>query len=502
MPFADIAVIAAYALVLAVLSVYGSHRYWMAYLYYRHKFKLPTPLRRFTTPPRITVQLPVFNEMYVVRRLVDAVARLDYPRDRLQIQVLDDSTDETTEIASACVDRWRAEGLDIHYLHRTDREGFKAGALENGLQTATGELVAVFDADFVPEPDFLRRTVDFFTDDGVGMVQARWEHLNRDYNLLTQAQGIMLDGHFVIEHTARNRSGCFFNFNGTAGVWRRRAIESGGGWQHDTLTEDLDLSYRAQLQGWRFVFLPQVVAPAEIPVEMNSFKSQQHRWAKGSIQTALKLLPRLLRADLPWHVKREAFFHLTANFAYLLMIPLALLMPLSVMVRIGHGAIEVLLLDVPIFVAATFSVAVFYVSSQREVGASWWERLKHLPFLMALGIGLSVNNARAVVEALAGHQSSFVRTPKHGVKLATESVVRRRYRAALTFQPLVELGLAAYMTYGIVFVVERGVYYSLPFLMLFQLGFGYVGAMSVIEGTREFVTRLRIKVQREADVDA
>ncbi|MBI5068502.1 MAG: glycosyltransferase [Deltaproteobacteria bacterium] len=502
MPFADIAVIAAYAVVLAVLSLYGSHRYWMAYLYYRHKYKLPTPLRRFQTLPRVTVQLPVFNEMYVVRRLVDAVARLDYPRDRLQIQVLDDSTDETCSIASACVDRWRAEGLDITYIHRQDRQGFKAGALENGLQTASGELVAIFDADFVPEPDFLRRTVDFFTDDGIGMVQVRWEHLNRDYNLLTQAQGIMLDGHFVVEHTARNRSGSFFNFNGTAGVWRRRAIESGGGWQHDTLTEDLDLSYRAQLQGWRFVFLPQVVAPAEIPVEMNAFKSQQHRWAKGSIQTALKLMPRILRADLPWHVKREAFFHLTANFAYLLMIPLALLMPLSVMVRIGHGAVEVLLLDLPIFAAATFSVAVFYATSQREVGASWWERIKHLPFLMALGIGLSVNNARAVVEALAGHQSSFVRTPKHGVKLASESVARRRYRAALTFQPLVELGLAAYMTYGILFVIERGVYYSLPFLMIFQLGFGYVGAMSVIEGAREAIAKIRIKVDREADVDA
>jgi cellulose synthase/poly-beta-1,6-N-acetylglucosamine synthase-like glycosyltransferase len=498
----DIGVIAAYVAVLLVLSLYGSHRYWMAYLYYRHKFKLPTPVRRFASAPRVTVQLPVFNEMYVVRRLVDAVARLDYPRELLQIQVLDDSTDETCEIARACVDRWREQGLDIHYIHRIDRQGFKAGALENGLRTATGELVAVFDADFVPEPDFLRRTVDFFGDEGVGMVQVRWEHLNRDYNLLTQAQGILLDGHFIIEHTARNRSGAFFNFNGTAGVWRRAAIESAGGWQHDTLTEDLDLSYRAQLRGWRFIYLPHVVAPAEIPVEMNAFKSQQHRWAKGSIQTALKLAPSLWRASVPWHVKREAFFHLTANLAYLLMIPLALLMPLSVMVRIGHGAIEVLLLDVPIFVAATFSVGVFYVTARRETGAKVWEQLKYLPFLMALGIGLSVNNARAVVEALVGHQSSFVRTPKHGVKVAGESVARRRYRAALTFQPLVELGLAAYMTYGIAFVIEKGVYYSLPFLLLFQLGFGYVGAMSMLEGARELLGKLRFQAPRQADVDA
>jgi len=498
----DIAVVTSYVLVLLVLSLYGSHRYWMAYLYYRHKYKLPTPKARFEALPRVTIQLPFFNEMYVVRRLLDAVCRIDYPRDLLQIQVLDDSTDETCGIARACVDRWREDGMDIVYIHREDRQGFKAGALENGLRSASGELVAVFDADFVPEPDFLRRTVDFFTDQGVGMVQVRWEHVNRDYSALTQAQGILLDAHFIIEHTARNRSGAFFNFNGTAGVWRRQAIEDGGGWQHDTLTEDLDLSYRAQLAGWRFVFLPHVVAPAEIPVEMNAFKSQQHRWAKGSIQTALKLLPRILRSRQPWHVKKEAFFHLTANFAYLLMIPLALLMPLSVMVRIGHGTIEVLLLDLPIFFAATFSVAVFYATSQREIGASWWDRLKNLPFIMALGIGLSVNNARAVVEALAGQQSSFVRTPKHGVKAAGESVSRRRYKAATTFQPLVELLLAAYMTYGIAFVIEKGVYYSLPFLMLFQVGFAYVGGMSLLEGARESLAKMRIQAPREADVDA
>jgi len=498
----DIAVVVAYVLVLIVLSVYGSHRYWMAYLYHRHRYLLPTPASRFAELPRVTVQLPVFNEMYVVRRLVDAVCRIDYPRDRLQIQVLDDSTDETCSIARACVDGWRAAGVDIVYLHREDRHGFKAGALDAGLASATGELVAVFDADFVPEPDFLRRTVHFFTDPGVGMVQVRWEHLNRAYSMLTQAQGILLDGHFVIEHTARNRSGAFFNFNGTAGVWRCAAIEAGGGWQHDTLTEDLDLSYRAQLAGWRFVFLPQVVAPAEIPVEMNAFKSQQHRWAKGSIQTALKLLPRILSAPLPGHVKREAFFHLTANLAYLLMIPLALLMPLSVMVRIGHGTIEVLLLDLPIFALATFSVVFFYATSQRETGGGWWERLRALPLVMGLGIGLSVNNARAVVEALAGQQSEFVRTPKHGVRTAGESVARRRYKVATTFQPLVELGIAAYMTYGIVFVVEKGVYYSLPFLLLFQLGFGYVGLTSLVEGARDLVGKLRIAAPRRADVDA
>jgi cellulose synthase/poly-beta-1,6-N-acetylglucosamine synthase-like glycosyltransferase len=492
----DLAVLFAYVAVLCVLSMYGSHRYYMAYLYYRHKFALPTPLARFTTLPRVTVQLPIFNEMYVVRRLVDAVCRLDYPRELLEIQVLDDSTDETSEIARAVVDRWRAEGVDISYVHRTNRQGFKAGALEHGLALAKGEFVAVFDADFVPEADFLRRTVDFFTDPKVGMVQVRWEHLNRDYSALTQAQGILLDGHFVLEHTARHRSGAFFNFNGTAGIWRRDTIRSAGGWQHDTLTEDLDLSYRAQLAGWKFVFLPQIVAPAEIPVEMNAFKSQQHRWAKGSIQTALKLLPRILRSELPFHVKKEAFFHLTANFAYVLMIPLALLMPLCVVVRVNQGWYEVLFLDVPFFAAATASVCSFYVATRRELGASRWEQVKYLPFLMALGIGLSVNNARAVIEALVGHQSGFTRTPKHGVRAAGESVARKRYKAAVTIQPLVELGLAAYMTYGILFVIQARTYYSLPFLFLFQAGFGYMGLMSVWEGAREWWARLGFAAPR------
>jgi cellulose synthase/poly-beta-1,6-N-acetylglucosamine synthase-like glycosyltransferase len=498
----EIVVISAYVAVLLVLSVYGSHRYYMAYLYYRHKFRLPTPRARFEALPRVTVQLPIFNEMYVVNRLIGAVCALDYPRDRLEVQVLDDSTDETCEIAQACVERWREQGVDICYVHRQNRQGFKAGALENGLRQAKGEFVAVFDADFVPEPDFLLRTVQFFTDPKIGMVQVRWEHLNRDYSALTQCQGILLDGHFVIEHTARNRSGAFFNFNGTAGIWRRETIRSAGGWQHDTLTEDLDLSYRAQLAGWNFIFLPDVTAPAEIPVEMNAFKSQQHRWAKGSIQTALKLLPRIFRQDLPRHVKREAFFHLTANFAYLLMIPLAVLMPITVMVRVGHGWYEVLLLDIPFFAAATASVCSFYFASQREIGMSLWQRLKYMPILMALGIGLSVNNSRAVVEALFHHETGFTRTPKHGVKRAGESVARKRYRAAVNFQPLVELGLAAYMTYGIVFVLEREVYYSLPFLFLFQAGFGYVGLMSVWEGLRETWGRLRIPAAAQADVDA
>jgi cellulose synthase/poly-beta-1,6-N-acetylglucosamine synthase-like glycosyltransferase len=480
----ELSVVVAYASLLCVLSLYGLHRYAMTYLYFRHKYRLAAPKGRFETLPRVTIQLPIFNEMYVTERLIDAVARIAYPRDLLEIQVLDDSTDETQGIARACVERHRLSGLDIQYVHRTDRTGFKAGALEHGLGLAKGELVAIFDADFIPDPDFLERTVHHFTDPEVGLVQTRWGHLNRAYSRLTEAQAVMLDGHFMVEHCARSRSGRFFNFNGTAGIWRRKAIEDGGGWQHDTLTEDMDLSFRSQLFGWKFVYLPHLVTPAELPVDMNAFKAQQHRWAKGSIQTALKLLGTIRRSDQPKEVRREAIFHLTANLAYLLMIPLAILLPITVVVRVSHGALEVILLDIPFFMAATVSVAVFYAVAQREQGRSLWQSVKHLPFVMALGIGLSVNQARAVVEALMGYETGFTRTPKHGVKSPGDSVARKRYKAAVTFQPIVEIGLAAYMTYGVMFLIDRGVYWSLPFLFLFQFGFAYVGLSSLYEGLR------------------
>jgi len=476
------AFLATYFLVLVVLSAYGSHRYVMAYLYFKYKGNLPAPRARYAELPRVTIQLPIFNEMYVIERLVEAVCRIDYPRDRLEIQVLDDSTDETQGIARAAVERARGQGHDIVYLHRDNRRGFKAGALQEGLRRARGELVAVFDADFVPGRDFLRRSVDFFTDSNLGMVQVRWEHLNRETSHLTQAQAIFLDGHFVIEHTARNRSGRFFNFNGTAGIWRRATIEDAGGWQHDTLTEDLDLSYRAQLRGWRFVYLPDVVSPAEVPVEMNAFKVQQHRWAKGSIQTARKLLPRILTSDLPREVKLEAFFHLTANLTYPLMILLTVLMPVSMVIRFKHGWYEVLLLDLPFFWMATMSVVAFYVASQREIGMPRWHRVKYLPFIMALGIGLCVNQARAVMEALLRHETGFARTPKMGVQGRDRSWLHKRYRAVTSLQPLLELALGAYMTFAIYFALDKGVYFSLPFLLLFQWGFLYVGLMSLLQG--------------------
>jgi cellulose synthase/poly-beta-1,6-N-acetylglucosamine synthase-like glycosyltransferase len=491
----EIVFLGVYFAVICVLAVYGSHRYRMAFLYYRHKFKLPTPKGVLKELPKVTIQLPIFNEMYVVERLVDSVCDIEYPRNLLEIQVLDDSTDETCGIARAAVERQRQRGLNIVYIHRQNRKGFKAGALEHGLAQAHGEFVAVFDADFVPAPDFLKRTVPFFTDEKVGMVQVRWGHLNREFSVLTQAQSIFLDGHFIIEHTARNRSGCFFNFNGTAGIWRRGCISDAGGWQHDTLTEDLDLSYRAQLKGWQFIFLPEVISPAEVPVDMNAFKSQQHRWAKGSIQTARKLLPTILKSDLPFKVKREAFFHLTNNMAYLLMVLLSLLMPLSMVVRFNHGLYSTLFLDLPFCITATVSVCFFYVATQRELGLTWWQRIKYLPFLMSLGIGLAINNAKAVMEALLNQESGFTRTPKTGAEgRGVKVAVKKSYRGSKTLLPVIELFFGLYFSGALWFALQAHIWTSVPFLVLFQLGFLYVGVMSLFQG--------RVKVTRELPVIA
>jgi cellulose synthase/poly-beta-1,6-N-acetylglucosamine synthase-like glycosyltransferase len=403
----------------------------------------------------------------------------------LEIQVLDDSTDETREIAAAAVAHQRAKGVDIHHLHRSDRTGFKAGALEAGLATARGEFIAIFDADFVPPSDILRRTVDHFTDSRVGMLQVRWGHLNADHSLLTRIQALMLDGHFVVEHTARHRSGRFFNFNGTAGLWRRRCIEEAGGWQHDTLTEDLDLSYRAQLAGWRFVYMPTLEAPAELPVEMNAFKSQQHRWTKGSVQTGLKMLPRLLRTPLPGRVKAEAIFHLTDNVSYLLMLMLSVLIAPALLIRHQHGLNWFYLVDLPLFLSATMSVSAFYVAAARELAPKsprhWIRRALLLPALMALGIGLCVNNARAVIEALLRRQSPFIRTPKHRVadgEGSRSGWISLSYRAESTLLPLIEITLGIWFIVVVSFAFHWGQWLALPFLLLFAFGFLLVGLMS------------------------
>jgi cellulose synthase/poly-beta-1,6-N-acetylglucosamine synthase-like glycosyltransferase len=480
----DLCLLVPYFIVLVWLASYGVHRYALVYMYYRNRHKHSgEPAARFEELPRVTVQLPVFNERFVVERLVEAVCRLEYPREKLDIQLLDDSTDETRQVAGQLVERYAALGHPITYLHRTDRQGYKAGALQEGLKTAKGEFIAIFDADFVPPADFLLRVVHQFTDPQVGMVQTRWTHINRNYSFLTNVEAILLDGHFILEHGGRSRSGVFFNFNGTAGMWRRRAIDDAGGWQHDTLTEDTDLSYRAQLKGWKFVYLQEVECPAELPVEMTAFKTQQARWAKGLIQTAKKILPRVMKSDVPWRIKLEAWYHLTANLSYPMMIMLSVLLLPAMIIRFYQGWLQIMLIDLPLFLASTFSISSFYLVSQKVLFPQrWWRTFLYLPFLMALGIGLTVTNSRAVLEALFGYQSSFTRTPKYRVETRKDKIRSRQYRRRLGWVPWVELLIGCYFALTVYYAVENENYITVPFLLLFVIGYWYTGAMSLLQG--------------------
>jgi cellulose synthase/poly-beta-1,6-N-acetylglucosamine synthase-like glycosyltransferase len=480
----DLALLIPYFIVLIILAAYGGHRYWLVYLYYKHKKNKTTePGAHFADLPRVTVQLPMFNEQYVVDRLLDAVCRLDYPKDKLDIQLLDDSTDETVEVARLLVERYAALGHPVVYLHRENREGYKAGALEAGLKTAKGEFVAIFDADFVPPPDFLLKCIHHFTDPKVGMVQTRWTHINRNYSLLTQVEAILLDGHFVLEHSGRSRSGVFFNFNGTAGMWRRQAIDEAGGWEHDTLTEDTDLSYRAQLKGWKFLYLQDVECPAELPVEMTAFKTQQARWAKGLIQVSKKILPKVMASDASRHVKIEAIYHLTANLSYPLMIVLSVLLMPAMIIRFYQGWFQMLYIDLPLFMASTFSISSFYLVSQKELfPKSWLKALLYLPILMSLGIGLTITNTIAVLEALVGKQTAFVRTPKYRVESKKDKVQGAKYRKRLGWVPWIELLIGTYFALAIFYAIDNENYFTVPFLLLFVVGYWVTGLMSLLQG--------------------
>ncbi len=475
--------------ILSVISVYGFHKVLMVWRFYQYRHqpqtiaaKPPTAFSQHTLP-KVTVQLPVYNEMYVVDRLLEAVARLKYPPDRLQIQVLDDSTDETQQICQSKVAELKQRHLDIDYIHRSHRQGFKAGALAYGLRRATGELVMIFDADFVPPPNTLLQMVDHFSDPTVGMVQARWVHLNRQYSLLTEIQALMLDGHFVIEQTVRNQSGCFFNFNGTAGIWRVSAIADAGGWRHTTVTEDLDLSYRAQLKGWQCRYLPHVIVPAELPMEMNSFKAQQFRWAKGASQVARKLLMPVFCAELPLQVKFEAFLHLTNNFNYLLLlILLCLLLPYQVYIS-QHELRYGLLIYLPIFVGTTLNLLGFYWVSQREQRAlrSPWQFGRQAFLLMSIGIGLSLNQSVAVCDGLLRTGTDFIRTPKHGVLNPSESWIAKKYRGAKTWVLCLEALMLVYLLVTTAYAIHQMHYLSLPFLVMFLVGYSYVLGLGLFQ---------------------
>ncbi len=479
----DAAILVIYGSALVLLGVFGVHRFRLLSLYARNAGDdaesppAPSPL------PRVTVQLPVYNELYVVERLIRSVGALDYPAELLEVQVLDDSTDETSAIVERLCAEERARGLDIVHVRRGTREGFKAGALAAGLARARGELLAIFDADFVPPPGFLRAVVPHFGDERVGMAQARWDHLNRDYSLLTRIQSILLDGHFAIEQTARSRAGLFFNFNGTAGVWRRRAIEEAGGWQHDTLTEDLDLSYRAQMRGWKFVYLPSVLAPAELPVEVRAFKTQQCRWAKGSMQTARKILPALLSSPLPVRIRIESVLHLLSNLSYVAIMALSVLMlpVLAVGRRLNAPGFVLVAGYLALFLFATVSVLAFYSEAQRSTVADWRTRWASIPLVMALGVGLSVSAARAVVGGLFQSGREFVRTPKYAIVAPTDRWREKRYARGIDLSGLVEVFLGLYFAVVVVDSVIHRHYFFTPFAVLFLAGFLYVGILSLFE---------------------
>ena len=495
----DLAVMLPYFIVLVVLAAYGIHRYALVYNFYKYRDHAPGLPPPVTEWPKVTIQLPIFNERYVIERLVDCVAQFDYPRDRFEIQVLDDSTDETQEVARNCVERHKQLGLPISYLHRDNREGFKAGALQAGMQFATGELIAIFDADFLPPADFLRRTVPYFVEPKLGMVQTRWSYINRHFSALTEIEAILLDGHFVIEHTSRYRRGNFFNFNGTAGVWRRAAIEDAGGWEHDTLTEDTDLSYRAQLRGWQFLYLPEIACPSELPVEMNGFKSQQARWAKGLMQTAIKILPRVLRSKEPGYVKSEAVFHLTANISYPLMIVLSTLLLPAMVVRFYQGTFQMLVIDLPLFLASTCSISSFYLIAQRNLHPKTWTRaILFMPFVMATGIGISVRNAVAVLEAIFGRQSEFARTPKYNIAGQKGTWQKKSYRNRSGVLPYIEIFLGFYFAATIVYAYQNQNYATIPFLLLFVWGYLYTGFMSLGQAWIERIRFGTIRPRAEA----
>ena len=468
---------------LSALFLYGinCHILILTHRRGRRHYRPVPPLKPGDRHPAVTIQLPIYNEKYVARRAVEALGRVRYPGDRLQLQVLDDSTDETVDIVAAAVCRLRARGLHVEHLRRKTRTGYKAGALAEGLQRANGEFIAIFDADFVPPEDFLERTIPGFADPRVAVVQTRWGHLNRDYSALTGAQAIGIDGHFGVEQGARCWSGLFLNFNGTAGVWRASAIRDAGGWQHDCLTEDLDLSYRAQLRGWRILFLPDVVCPAELPVQIAAFKAQQRRWATGTIQTTLKLAPAIWAADLsPW-VKLQAFLHTTHYLVHPLMLAVVLLsIPLFLLGKPFHPAAN-LLFVATLFALSTSGPSSLYVYGERQLGSGWAGRLRYMPFMMLLGVGIAFSNTRAVWRALTDRSMEFVRTPKFGIEARAGAWRGKGYGMRGAWEGLVELGIGFYALAGFWLHIQETHYMILPFMALYTLGFGWVGSLTMLQ---------------------
>ena len=473
------AVLIGYFFSLSILFLFGLHGFVMMYYHRKYGHKNPEPDINFKEGAIVTIQLPLYNEMYVAERLIKSVCEIDYPKDKMEIQVLDDSTDETTSIVAKAVEEKKKEGFDISHVRRGTREGYKAGALKAGMKIAKGEYIAIFDADFLPQKEFLQKTLSYFTDDKVGMVQSRWEHLNGDYSIITKAQALALDGHFVIEQTVRNKSGFFINFNGTGGVWRKKCIEEAGNWHADTLTEDLDLSYRAQLIGWRFVFLKDFTSPAELPSEINALKAQQFRWTKGAVETAKKILPLVWKSKVPLRVKLQSTFHLTNNLVFPFILLAAILNVPLIFIK-NSGSHDVYFAVMSLFVLAFVSSFLFYMYSQKDIRTDWRKRIVMFPLFMAGSMGLAVNNSRAVFEGLMNRKSEFVRTPKFKLESEKDSFIGNKYLTKkLGFSVIVEAILAVYCLIGVLSSIYFMELASIPFQVLFTLGFSFIAITSI-----------------------
>jgi cellulose synthase/poly-beta-1,6-N-acetylglucosamine synthase-like glycosyltransferase len=473
-------IIYSYFISLTILFLFGSSGFVMIYYYIKHKDKKRMSVGTLEEFPEVTIQLPIYNEYYVIDRLIKAACEIDYPKNKLELQVLDDSTDETTAIIARLVQQYGQLGHDIKHIRRNSREGFKAGALKYGLTSARGEFIAIFDADFIPSKDFLKQTLPYFyKSKKIGLVQTRWEHLNSDYSFLTRVQAMALDGHFVIEQNVRNKAGFFINFNGTGGIWRKKCIYDAGNWEADTLTEDLDLSYRAQLRGWQFIFLNDVTSPAELPSEINALKSQQFRWTKGAIETARKILPKVWKSKLPLEKKIHATFHLTNNIVFPFILVAGILNVPLIFIK-HQGGYEVHFAIMAVFVFAFIGSFLFYMYSQKDVYRDWNRKILLFPLFMAGSMGFAVNNTRAVIEGLLKKKSEFVRTPKYSVIEKNDIWSNKKYvLKKFNYTVIIELILAVYCFFG----VAASVYYlelaAVPFQLLFSMGFGLVAWLSI-----------------------
>jgi len=466
-------------LALGLLTIYAVHRLYLTYLF--RKFRNPNLRISLDQEnlPRVTVQLPIFNERFVVKRLLRAVGNMEYPCERFEVQVLDDSTDDTSDVLANEIEELRKKGIRVRHMRRNNRIGFKAGALEAGLRIAEGEFIAVFDADFIPPPHFLLEGLSYFRSPKIGLVQACWGHVNENHSILTCIEAMMIDGHFTVEHMARSKANLFFNFNGTAGIWRKEAIESSGGWQHDTLTEDLDLSYRAQMKGWQFAFADSLVVPAELPQEMGALRSQQHRWAKGSAQTARKVLGKILRSDFPMQVKLETFFHLTANSVYVYIAILSITAPYIVQFPLEFSFAGIGVFHLGLIHLSLISMSIFFLVAERDKGRSIAGTICRLPFLICVGVGLALNNTMALLEGLLGLDSPFVRTPKTGDWVS--QTTGKKYRSRFFKLSYLEWILSAYLIVHIVILATERIFSPIPVLILFTSGYLYTAVLTTVE---------------------